>query len=356
MRRWSAGRRERDADAVERALEDLRAAAADEKQNIMPATIAAAKAGATTGEWAQALRDAFGDYRGPTGVGARRLGRVRGAPRRDPHAGRRGLRAARPPNPDPGRQARPRRPLERRRADRRARPRRRHGGHLPGHPPDPGADRGLRGRRGRGCRRALDPLRLAPGADPRHRAHAPRAGRGRAGRRSAGSSPQPTGRSWRRRAWRGSTRRRTSRSTGSWARSSSSWQSAAEAPPLQLEPAADRVPRRGADRRLRPPPPSRRRGRSADRRSLPRRGDRPLHDRSRRRTSRTTRPSGCSAASPGSRAGTDVHAVIADRRRLGHPRDDQPARDQPGREPLRRRLPDRTLGASQRRRCRARCA
>jgi (2R)-ethylmalonyl-CoA mutase len=35
----------------------------------MPATIAAAKAGVTTGEWAQALRDSFGEYRGPTGVG-----------------------------------------------------------------------------------------------------------------------------------------------------------------------------------------------------------------------------------------------------------------------------------------------
>src|SRR3982750_3676792 len=35
----------------------------------MPATIAAARAGATTGEWAQALRDAFGSYRAPTGVG-----------------------------------------------------------------------------------------------------------------------------------------------------------------------------------------------------------------------------------------------------------------------------------------------
>jgi ethylmalonyl-CoA mutase len=67
LERWRA---ERDADAVERALTELRAAAADEQRNIMPATIAAAKAGVTTGEWAQALRDAFGDYRGPTGVGA----------------------------------------------------------------------------------------------------------------------------------------------------------------------------------------------------------------------------------------------------------------------------------------------
>jgi (2R)-ethylmalonyl-CoA mutase len=37
--------------------------------NIMPATIAAARAGATTGEWSQALRDCFGPYRAPTGVG-----------------------------------------------------------------------------------------------------------------------------------------------------------------------------------------------------------------------------------------------------------------------------------------------
>ncbi len=40
-----------------------------ESENIMPATIAAARAGATTGEWAQALRDVFGEYRAPTGVG-----------------------------------------------------------------------------------------------------------------------------------------------------------------------------------------------------------------------------------------------------------------------------------------------
>ncbi|MDQ3729203.1 MAG: protein meaA [Actinomycetota bacterium] len=67
LEEWKA---ERDADAVEKALSDLRAAAADDAVNIMPATIAAAKAGVTTGEWAQALRDSFGEYRGPTGVGA----------------------------------------------------------------------------------------------------------------------------------------------------------------------------------------------------------------------------------------------------------------------------------------------
>ncbi len=46
----------------------LAEAAADESANVMPATIAAAKAGATTGEWSTTLREAFGDYRGPTGV------------------------------------------------------------------------------------------------------------------------------------------------------------------------------------------------------------------------------------------------------------------------------------------------
>src|SRR5205807_8246349 len=43
--------------------------AADEAENMMPATIAAARAGATTGEWAATLREAFGEYRAPTGVG-----------------------------------------------------------------------------------------------------------------------------------------------------------------------------------------------------------------------------------------------------------------------------------------------
>ncbi|CAN5548751.1 protein meaA [soil metagenome] len=62
---WKA---ERDQAAVDAALAELAAAAADESANVMPATIAAAKAGATTCEWSQTLREAFGDYRGPTGV------------------------------------------------------------------------------------------------------------------------------------------------------------------------------------------------------------------------------------------------------------------------------------------------
>jgi (2R)-ethylmalonyl-CoA mutase len=66
LERWRA---ERDQGAVDAALDELRRVAAAEDENIMPATIGAARAGATTGEWAQALRDAFGEYRAPTGVG-----------------------------------------------------------------------------------------------------------------------------------------------------------------------------------------------------------------------------------------------------------------------------------------------
>jgi ethylmalonyl-CoA mutase len=59
---------ERDEAAAKAALEELARVAADDGENIMPATIAAAKAGATTGEWAAVLREAFGAYRAPTGV------------------------------------------------------------------------------------------------------------------------------------------------------------------------------------------------------------------------------------------------------------------------------------------------
>ena len=65
----AAWRSARDASAVEAALEALSAAAADPEVNIMPATLGAAAAGATTGEWAAALRAVFGEYRAPTGVG-----------------------------------------------------------------------------------------------------------------------------------------------------------------------------------------------------------------------------------------------------------------------------------------------
>jgi ethylmalonyl-CoA mutase len=63
-----AWRAVRDAAAVAAALKDLRACAKDGR-NIMPPSIACAKAGVTTGEWAFALREAFGEYRAATGVG-----------------------------------------------------------------------------------------------------------------------------------------------------------------------------------------------------------------------------------------------------------------------------------------------
>lgn len=69
IERLRAHRAARDAAAVERALAELRAAA-QEGRNIMPASIACAEAGVTTGEWAQVLREVFGEYRAPTGVGA----------------------------------------------------------------------------------------------------------------------------------------------------------------------------------------------------------------------------------------------------------------------------------------------
>jgi ethylmalonyl-CoA mutase len=65
----TAWRSARDASAVEAALKALSEAAADPEVNIMPATIDAARAGVTTGEWAAALREVFGEYRAPTGVG-----------------------------------------------------------------------------------------------------------------------------------------------------------------------------------------------------------------------------------------------------------------------------------------------
>ncbi len=66
--RLDAWRAARDAAAVAAALDDLRKAAKG-GTNIMPASIACAKAGVTTGEWGLALRQAFGEYRAPTGVG-----------------------------------------------------------------------------------------------------------------------------------------------------------------------------------------------------------------------------------------------------------------------------------------------
>jgi ethylmalonyl-CoA mutase len=64
-----AWKRERDNDAVDLALERLRKAAATD-ENLVPATIELARVGGTVGEWSGALREVFGEYRAPTGVGA----------------------------------------------------------------------------------------------------------------------------------------------------------------------------------------------------------------------------------------------------------------------------------------------
>ena len=65
VRAWRAAR---DETLVETALGELRRVAASD-ENVMPATIALAKAGGTTGEWGDVMREVFGEYRAPTGVG-----------------------------------------------------------------------------------------------------------------------------------------------------------------------------------------------------------------------------------------------------------------------------------------------
>ncbi|HWA00352.1 MAG TPA: protein meaA [Caulobacterales bacterium] len=64
LKAWRAARND---GAVNSALEELRAAAREDR-NVMPASIACARAGVTTGEWGDCLRAVFGEYRPPTGV------------------------------------------------------------------------------------------------------------------------------------------------------------------------------------------------------------------------------------------------------------------------------------------------
>ncbi len=71
---WKAGR---DVDAVANALADLKAAALS-GSNIMVPSIACAKAGVTTGEWAEEIRTVFGQYRAPTGVSRNPSNRTEG--------------------------------------------------------------------------------------------------------------------------------------------------------------------------------------------------------------------------------------------------------------------------------------
>ncbi len=66
LARW---RERRDGASVRAALDALKAGAARPDVNLMEATLACARAGVTTGEWSAALREVFGEYRAPTGLG-----------------------------------------------------------------------------------------------------------------------------------------------------------------------------------------------------------------------------------------------------------------------------------------------
>ncbi|GJM03592.1 MAG: methylmalonyl-CoA mutase [Rhodomicrobium sp.] len=68
VERLQAWREQRDQSACDAALKDLKSAA-EEGRNVMESSIACAKAGVTTGEWGGLLREVFGEYRAPTGVG-----------------------------------------------------------------------------------------------------------------------------------------------------------------------------------------------------------------------------------------------------------------------------------------------
>jgi (2R)-ethylmalonyl-CoA mutase len=74
LHNWRANRNQ---EAAQTSLNALRTAALD-GSNIMPPSIAAAKAGVTTGEWGDIVRQAFGQYRGPTGVSANPSNRTEG--------------------------------------------------------------------------------------------------------------------------------------------------------------------------------------------------------------------------------------------------------------------------------------
>ena len=75
--RLEAWRDALDADAVTTALAALRNAAVS-GENVMPASIACARAGVTTGEWAAQMRAVHGEYRGPTGVSAGKSNKTEG--------------------------------------------------------------------------------------------------------------------------------------------------------------------------------------------------------------------------------------------------------------------------------------
>ncbi|ADI05958.1 putative methylmalonyl-CoA mutase alpha subunit [Streptomyces bingchenggensis BCW-1] len=186
VRALVAWRDRREEGRAQDALAALKKAAAG-SDNLMAATLECARAGVTTGEWSWALRDVFGEFRAPTGVGGAPVaggGGGCGHPaRRRPGQGRRDRRRPRRRQAAAaGRQAGPGRAQQRRRADRRTGPGRRFRGDLPGDPAHPRADRLGGRRRGRALRRAVHTLRLAR-----------RAGAGRTGPAARGRGPRHPG-------------------------------------------------------------------------------------------------------------------------------------------------------------------
>ncbi len=156
--RLKAWRAAREAGAVAAALSDLQSAAKEDR-NIMPASIACAKAGVTTGEWGTLLRQVYGEYRPPTGVTIvvrtgeeQDIETVKAEVARVSKALGRALTLRR-------RKAGARWPFQRRRTDRGARRRGRHERDLRRHPPDTAGNRRC-GDPGEGaCRRPLYSLR-----------------------------------------------------------------------------------------------------------------------------------------------------------------------------------------------------
>ena len=219
VREW---RSERDQAAVERRSPSCARPRPPTRRERHARHAGAPPAGATTGEWAGALREIFGEYRAPTGVGDAAAAPDDEALTELRDRVERVSEALGPPGQDPGRQARPRRPLQRRRADRGPRPRRRHGRGLRGHPPDALAHRRApRSRRActwSACRSSPAPTR----ADPGRAARAREAGADVPVVVGGIIPPADEERAARGRASPASTPRRTSRSRGSWATSSSS--------------------------------------------------------------------------------------------------------------------------------------
>jgi hypothetical protein len=120
----------RDGKAASAASSKTLEAAAREGRNVMEPSIACAKAGVTTGEWGETLAARLRRVPGPDRRRPRRAGDAAIDLAERPASGRGGVAEARPATEIAGRQARPRRPLQRRRADRRPRPRLRHRGGL----------------------------------------------------------------------------------------------------------------------------------------------------------------------------------------------------------------------------------